>query len=165
MKRFLTRQNFVVNMFRINNLCKYQMKTPVSVLLMAVAYWMVIYGMSMVPNLSNNYIVNIIWMTLVIPNMLRLIVGNIPRLAVDRVFFLTTTIIAFILTYLLNMAFDDTKEAVKDPAASNSKKLKLSALLVGTFTAGALITYYLGIDTSIYSNMGWETPANQGLTM
>jgi len=155
----------VVNMFRINNLCKYQMKTPVSVLLMAVAYWMVIYGMSMVPNLSNNYIVNIIWMTLVIPNMLRLIVGNIPRLAVDRVFFLTTTIIAFILTYLLNMAFDDTKEAVKDPAASNSKKLKLSALLVGTFTAGALITYYLGIDTSIYSNMGWETPANQGLTM
>lgn len=165
MKRFPTRQNFVVNMFRINNLCKYQMKTPVSVLLMAVAYWMVIYGMSMVPNLSNNYIVNIIWMTLVIPNMLRLIVGNIPRLAVDRVFFLTTTIIAFILTYLLNMAFDDTKEAVKDPAASNSKKLKLSALLVGTFTAGALITYYLGIDTSIYSNMGWETPANQGLTM
>ena len=141
------------------------MKTPVSVLLMAVAYWMVIYGMSMVPNLSNNYIVNIIWMTLVIPNMLRLIVGNIPRLAVDRVFFLTTTIIAFILTYLLNMAFDDTKEPVKDPAASNSKKLKLSALLVGTFTAGALITYYLGIDTSIYSNMGWETPANQGLTM
>ncbi len=165
MKKFPTRQNFVVNMFRINNLCKYQMKTPVSVLLMAVAYWMVIYGMSMVPNLSNNYIVNIIWMTLVIPNMLRLIVGNIPRLAVDRVFFLTTTIIAFILTYLLNMAFDDTKEAVKDPAASNSKKLKLSALLVGTFTAGALITYYLGIDTSIYSNMGWETPANQGLTM
>ena len=165
MKKFPTRQNFVVNMFRINNLCKYQMKTPVSVLLMAVAYWMVIYGMSMVPNLSNNYIVNIIWMTLVIPNMLRLIVGNIPRIAVDRVFFLTTTIIAFILTYLLNMAFDDTKEAVKDPAASNSKKLKLSALLVGTFTAGALITYYLGIDTSIYSNMGWETPANQGLTM
>ena len=165
MKKFPTRQNFVVNMFRINNLCKYQMKTPVSVLLMAVAYWMVIYGMSMVPNLSNNYIVNIIWMTLVIPNMLRLIVGNIPRLAVDRVFFLTTTIIAFILTYLLNMAFDDTKEAVKDPAASNSKKLKLSALLVGTFTAGALITYYLGIDTSIYSNMGWETSANQGLTM
>ena len=165
MKIFPTRLNFVVNMFRINNLCKYQMKTPVSVLLMAVAYWMVIYGMSMVPNLSNNYIVNIIWMTLVIPNMLRLIVGNIPRLAVDRVFFLTTTIIAFILTYLLNMVFNDTKEAVKDSAASNSKKLKLSALLVGTFTAGALITYYLGIDTSIYSNMGWETPANQGLTM
>jgi CDP-diglyceride synthetase len=152
-------------MFRINNLCKYQMKTPVSVLLIAIAYWIAIYAMSMVPNLSNNYIVNIIWMTLVIPNMLRLIVGSIPRLAVDRVFFLASTVIAFILTYLLNMAFSDTKEAVEDPAASNSKKLKLSALLVGTFTAGALITYYAGIDTSIYSNMGWETPTNQGLTM
>ena len=134
------------------------MKTPVSVLLMAIAYWMIIYGMSMVPNLSNNYTVNIIWMTLVIPNMLRLIVGSIPRLAVDRVFFLASTVFAFVLTYLLNMAFSDTREAVDDSAASNSKKFKFSALLVGTFTAGALITYYLGIDTSIYSNMGLETP-------
>jgi hypothetical protein len=80
---------------------------------MAIAYWMIIYGMSMVPNLSNNYTVNIIWMTLVIPNMLRLIVGSIPRLAVDRVFFLASTVFAFVLTYLLNMAFSDTKEAVE----------------------------------------------------
>ena len=121
--------------------------------------------MSMVPNFSNSYTVNIVWMTLVIPNMLRLVVGSIPRLAVDRVFFLASTVIAFVLTYVLNQIFDDTKEAVEDPGASNSKKLKLSALLMGTFTAGALLTYYMGIDTSIYSNMGWETPANQGLTM
>jgi hypothetical protein len=141
------------------------MKTPVSVLLMAILYWLVIYGMSMVPNFSNSYTVNIVWMTLVIPNMLRLVVGNIPRLAVDRVFFLASTVIAFILTYILNNVFDETKEAVEDPGVSNSKKLKLSALLMGTFTAGALLTYYMGIDTSIYSNMGWETPANQGLTM
>jgi len=134
------------------------MKTPVNVLLIAIAYWMVIYAMSIVPNLSNNYYVNIIWMTLVIPNMLRLMVGNIPRLAVDRVFFLASTVIAFILTYLLNMVFKDTKEAIKDPVTDKSKKLKMSALLVGTFTAGALVTYFMGIDTSIYSNMGWETP-------
>jgi hypothetical protein len=60
------------------------------------------------------------------------------------------------------MVFTETKEAVEDSAVSNNKKLKLSALLMGTFTAGALLTYFLGIDTSIYSNMGWE---NQGLTM
>ena len=138
------------------------MKTPVSVLLMAVAYWMVIYGMSLVPTMSNNYLLNITWMTLIIPNMLRLIVGSIPRLAVDRIFFLTTTLIAFVLTYILNTFFTETKEAVEDSTVSNNKKLKLSALLMGTFTAGALLTYFLGIDTSIYSNMGWE---NQGLTM
>lgn len=134
------------------------MKTPISVLLIAIMYWMVIYAMSVVPQLSDNYYVNIIWMTLVIPNMLRLMVGNIPRLAVDRVFFLASTVIAFILTYLLNMVFKDTKEAIKEPVADKSKKLKMSALLVGTFTAGALVTYFMGIDTSIYSNMGWETP-------
>ena len=123
------------------------MKTPVSVLLMAIAYWMVIYGMSLVPTMSNNYLLNITWMTLVIPNMLRLIVGSIPRLAVDRIFFLTTTLIAFVLTYILNTFFTETKEAVEDSTVSNNKKLKLSALLMGTFTAGALITYFAGIDT------------------
>ena len=138
------------------------MKTPVSVVLTAILYWIIIYAMSIVPNLSENYYVNIVWLTLVIPNMLRLIVGSIPRLAVDRVFFLASTMIAFILTYLLNMAFKDTKEAIKNPAADKSKKLKTSALLVGTFAVGALIVYFTGIDTSIYSNMGWE---NQGLTM
>jgi len=137
------------------------MKTPVSVLLMAIVYWMVIYGMSLVPTMSNNYLLNVTWMTLVIPNMLRLIVGSIPRLAVDRLFFLATTLIAFVLTYVLNTVFTETKEAVEDSTVSNNKKLKLSALLMGTFTAGALITYFAGIDTSIYSNMGWE---NQGLT-
>lgn len=138
------------------------MKTPVSVLLMAIVYWMVIYGMSLVPTMSNNYLVNVTWMTIVIPNMLRLIVGSIPRLAVDRLFFLSTTLIAFVLTYILNMVFAETKEAIEDSTVSNNKKLKLSALLMGTFIVGALITYFVGIDTSIYSNMGWE---NQGLTM
>lgn len=137
------------------------MKTPVSVLLMAIVYWMVIYGMSLVPTMSNNYLVNVTWMTIIIPNMLRLIVGSIPRLAVDRLFFLSTTLIAFVLTYILNMVFAETKEAIEDSTVSNNKKLKLSALLMGTFIVGALITYFVGIDTSIYSNMGWE---NQGLT-
>ncbi len=141
------------------------MKTPIGVLLTAIAYWVVIYGMSIVPNMSNNYLLNITWMTIIIPNMLRLMVSNIPRLAVDRVFFLASTVFAFVLTYILNRVFGDTKEAVEDSTVASSKKLKLSVLLMGTFTAGALITYFMGIDTSIYSNMGWETPANQGLTM
>jgi len=140
------------------------MKTPLGVLLMAIAYWVVIYAVSIVPSLSANYWVNITWMTLIIPNMLRLMVGSIPRLAVDRVFFMTSTLFAFLFTLAFNHVFKDTKEAIEESDVSNSKKLKMSALLVGTFTAGALATYFLGIDTSIYSNMGWET-TNQGLTM
>ena len=138
------------------------MKTPVGVLLTAILYWVAIYVMTAIPTLTSNYLLNITWMTIVIPNMLRLMVSSIPRLAVDRVFFLASTVIAFVLTYALNFIFRDTMEAIEDPAADNSKKLKMSALLVGTFTAGALATYFMGIDTSIYSNMGWE---NQGLTM
>jgi mannose/fructose/N-acetylgalactosamine-specific phosphotransferase system component IID len=138
------------------------MKTPVSVLLTAIAYWVGIYVMTAIPTLTSNYLLNITWMTIVIPNMLRLMVSSIPRLAVDRVFFMASTLIAFVLTFILNKVFSDTKEAIEDSTVDNSKKLKMSALLVGTFTAGALITYFAGIDTSIYSNMGWE---NQGLTM
>lgn len=133
------------------------MKTPVNVLMMAIAYWVAIYGVTLVPQFVKNYYVNLIWMTVVIPNLVRFAIGNIPRLAVDRVFFLTSTLIALVLTFLINMISQETKDALTDSDASKSKKLKLSALLAGTFAAGALATYYAGIDTSIYSNMGWET--------
>ena len=129
---------------------------------MAIAYWIAIYGVTLIPQYVNNYYVNLIWLTLVIPNMLRFIVGSVPRLAVDRVFFLSTTVIAMVLTFAINAISKETKEGIKNSAADKSKKLKTSFLLMGTFAAGALITYYAGIDTSIYSNMGWET---QGLTM
>lgn len=133
------------------------MKTPITVLLTAIVYWVLIYGVTLVPQFVKNYYVNLLWLTVVIPNVIRFAIGNIPRLAVDRVFFMTSTLIALVLTFLLNKVFKDTKDAITDPDASNNKKLKLSGLLVGTFAAGALVTYFAGIDTSIYSNMGWET--------
>jgi|SRR6056300_206253 len=135
------------------------MKTPLSFLLMAIAYWIAIYGVTLVPQHVDNYQFNLFWLTLVIPNVLRLVVGNIPRLAVDRLFFLSTTLIAWGLTYGINLISKETKEGIENSTADRSKKLKTSFLLMGTFAAGALITYYVGIDTSIYSNMGWETPA------
>jgi len=102
-------------------------------------------------------------MTLVIPNILRYIIGNVPRLAVDRLFMISTTMIAFLITYVMNIMMSDTKDAVKEYGSDRSKTLKLSALLMTAFAGGALITYYSGIDNSIYSNMGWES--NQGLTI
>lgn len=134
------------------------MKTPLNFLLMAIAYWIAIYGVTIVPQFVNNYYVNLLWMTLIIPNFIRFIIGSVPRLAVDRLFFLSTTLIAMVLTFAINLVSKETKEAIKNSDVDKSKKLKLSALLVGTFVAGALITYYAGIDTSIYSNMGWEVP-------
>jgi hypothetical protein len=139
------------------------MKTPLSVVLTVIAYYLMIYGMTIIPHMSTNYYVNLTVMTLVVPNLLRYIIGNVPRLAVDRVFMISTTVIAFIVTYLVNLMMNDTKEAVKDYGSDRSKTLKLSALLMTAFTVGALITYYSGIDNSIYSNMGWES--NQGFTI
>src|SRR5210317_1891831 len=133
------------------------MKTPITVLLTAIVYWVLIYGVTLVPQFVKNYYVNLVWMTVVIPNVIRFAIGNIPRLAVDRVFFMTSTLIALVLTFLINQISKETKDAMTDPDASNNKKLKLSGLLAGTFAAGALATYFAGIDTSIYSNMGWET--------
>ena len=139
------------------------MKTPLSVLIMVILYWVMIYGITVVPHMSENYHLNLVWMTVIVPNVLRLIVGSIPRLAVDRLFFLTTTLIALVITYGVNMIWGDSKDAVKDYGSDRSKTLKLSALLMTAFVTGALITYYTGIDNSIYSNMGWES-SNQGFT-
>lgn len=134
------------------------MKTPVNILLTAIGYWIAMYAVTLVPLLFKNYYVNLIWLTVVIPNMIRFAIGNIPRLAVDRVFFLSSTFIALVLTFFINQISSETKEAITDHKADVNKKLKLSALLAGTFAMGALATYYSGIDNSIYSNMGWERP-------
>ena len=139
------------------------MKTPFNVLIMVIVYWLGVYGITLIPHMTNNYVVNLVWLTVVIPNVLRLIVGSIPRLAVDRLFFLTSSLIALIITYGINLIMGDTKDAIKEYGSDKSKTLKLSALLMVAFTVGALITYYSGIDNSIYSNMGWES--NQGFTM
>jgi hypothetical protein len=139
------------------------MKTPLTVVLTVIGYYLAIYGITLVPHMSDNYFINLTVLTLVVPNLVRYIIGNVPRLAVDRVFMISTTVIAFIVTYLVNLMMKDTKEAVKDYGSDRSKTLKLSALLMTAFTVGALITYYSGIDNSIYSNMGWES--NQGFTI
>ena len=124
---------------------------------MVIAYWLAVYGITLVPHVSNNYTLNLLWLTVVVPNVLRLIVGSIPRLAVDRLFFLTSSLIALIITYLVNQIWGDSKDAIKDYGNDRGKTLKLSALLMTAFTVGALITYSSGIDNSIYSNMGWES--------
>lgn len=133
------------------------MKTPIGIVLMAILSWIAVYVITMVPQIATNYHFNLIWTTLVIPNLLRFIIGSVPRLAVDRVFFLTSSLIALILVYLINLVSKGTREAMADYKAPKDKKIKLSALLVGAFTVGALITYGTGIDSSIYSNMGWES--------
>ena len=138
------------------------MKTPLSILLMVITYWIAIYGISIVPHFSENYNLNLVWLTVIVPNVLRYIIGNVPRLAVDRLFFLSTSIIALIITFAVNTFWGESKKAVEKYGSDRSKTLKLSALLMTAFVSGALITYYTGIDNSIYSNMGWE---NQGLTM
>lgn len=133
------------------------MKTPVNVLMIAIGYWLAVYGITQVPNVINNYYLNLVWLTLVIPNVFHLIVGKIPHLAVDRMFFMVASLIALILTYITNMIWNKTKEDLKDYGTDKMKTLKTSALIMLYFTVGALATYYSGVDKSIYSNMGWET--------
>ena len=133
------------------------MKTPLNVLLVAIGYWIVVYGVTQVPNIINNYYLNLIWLTLIIPNVFHMIVGRIPQLAVDRSFFFATSVIAFVLTYVVNRLWRRSAKDLKEYGTDKGKTLKTSALLMATFAAGALITYYSGFDKSIYSNMGWES--------
>lgn len=139
------------------------MKTPFGVVLMAIAYWLAIYLVTLVPHMTSNYNVNLVWLTLVVPNVLRFAIGNIPRLAVNRLFFLSTTCIAMVLTFIINRLWGETRETVSNYGADKRKTLVLSALLASSFVIGAFITYFTGIDSLIYSEMGWET--NQGLMM
>ncbi len=132
------------------------MKTSLTVLAYAIVSWILLYAMLLVPQFTNHYWVNLVWMTLIAPNAMRYAVGMVPQLAVNRQFFFTSTMVSFILMYIINLANSKTREAMKDSRASNDKKLVLSALLSATFTAGALIAWSMNGGRSIYSNMGWD---------
>jgi len=133
------------------------MKTPIDVVLTVIGYWLAVFALIIVPRFSRNYHVNLVWLTVVIPNLLRFIVGSMPRLAVDRNFFLMSTVFSLILVYVGNKIWKKTKESVTNYQETDRRKaFELSALLMSSFAIGALVTYYAGIDKSIYSNMGWE---------
>ena len=131
------------------------MKTSYSVLGKAIMAWVIVFSMLAVPQFSRDYTINLIWMTLIVPNLLRFSIGKFPRLAVDRGFFFAATAISFAMIYIINQFSPDTREAMQDPNAPSSKKWKLISLLLGTFVAGNLIAHQF-FDESIYSNMGWE---------
>jgi len=139
------------------------MKTPFGVFLIAIMYWLAIYLVTLVPHMTSNYNINLVWLTLVVPNVIRYAVGNIPRLAVNRLFFLSTTFISMMLMFITNRLWGETKETVSKYGEDKRKTLVLSALLASSFVIGAFVTYFTGIDSLIYSEMGWES--NQGLTM
>jgi hypothetical protein len=132
------------------------MSTPANDLYMAVAYWIAVFYTALLPVVVENYTARLLLITLIVPNLLRLVVNRLPRLAVDRSFFFTSTAIALILTYAVHSYFKNLKEDFDKFGKDVKKTLEVSALLTVTFTVGALLTYYIGIDRSIYSNLNWE---------
>ena len=132
------------------------MKTPVTTVVTAVVMWIFVFALTMVPIYTKNYWANLTLMTIVIPNVLRLIVGQVPQLAVDKGFFFSSTIIAFILVEALSRVVKTLKGQIKEYGEDRRKSLEVSLLFLAAFVIGAGFTYMLGVDKSIYSNMGWE---------
>jgi len=95
-------------------------------------------------------------MTIIIPNILRVIVGQVPQLAVDRGFFFSSTIIAFITVEMLSRVVKSLKDQIKEYGENRRRSLEISLLFLAAFIFGTIVTYMLGVDNSIYSNMGWE---------
>jgi uncharacterized membrane protein len=126
-------------------------------LFMALFYWLVVYYIALLPVVVKNYPARLILMTIVVPNVLRTVVNRVPRLAVDRSFFFTATLIALVVTYLFHQMFKKTREDMDEFGKDVKKTLKVSGLLTASFIIGTASTYYLGLDRSIYSNLGWNS--------
>ena len=131
-------------------------QTPPKDLFMAIFYWLLIYYVALLPVVVQRYEARLVLLTLIVPNVMRMAVNRLPRLAVDRSFFFTATAIALILTYVLHTMFKKTREDMQEFGKDVEKTLKTSGLLTATFIAGGLLTYYMGLDRSIYSNLNWE---------
>ena len=136
------------------------MKTPISLVAKAIGLWVAVILVTQLPLFIENLNVRIVLMTVVIPNALRMIVGNIPQLAVDQKFIAITSVFSLLLAFVLTRANKASRDALNGYGKDTKKTLKGSALFVTTFTLGALITYYSGIHKTLYTQMGWETANN-----
>jgi hypothetical protein len=125
-------------------------------LFMAIFYWLLVYFVALLPVVVQRYEARLALLTIVVPNAMRMIVNRVPRLAVDRSFFFTATLLALVLTYIIHLAAKNTRKDMDEFGKDVRKTLEVSGLLTATFTLGALMTYYLGLDRSIYSNLGWN---------
>lgn len=123
---------------------------------MAIFYWLLVYFVAILPLVVERYEARLALLTLIVPNVMRMIVNRVPRLAVDRSFFFTATLLAMVLTYLLHLVFKKTRKDMDEFGKDIRKTLDVSGLLMATFILGALATYYMGLDRSIYSNLGWN---------
>jgi len=140
------------------------MKTPVSLVAKAIGLWAAVMLLTQTPLFIENYNARLALMTIVMPNVLRLIVGNIPQLAVDQKFMFIASIFSFLLAFAFGRVSKKSQETVTEYGKDTKKTLQGSALFVTTFTLGALITYYSGIHKTLYTLMGWETANNAGAT-
>jgi len=130
------------------------MQTPITQLLLALFYWLVFFAITQVPVHNDNYYVNLVFLTVVIPNAARYIVGEQPELAVDRNFFAMATVIGMIIVFAVNEYWKRSKDTIRNFHRSDrQKRLELAAILAGAFVLGALIIYLSGIDNSIYNSM------------
>lgn len=125
-------------------------------LFMALFYWLLVYYIALLPVVVKNYPARLVLLTIVVPNVLRTIVNRVPRLAVDRSFFFTVCLFALVVTYVFHQLFKKTREDMDEFGKDVSKTLKVSGLLTASFIIGTASTYYLGLDRSIYSNLGWN---------
>ena len=75
------------------------MKTPVSLVAKAIGLWVGVMLVTQLPLLIENYTTRLALITIVMPNILRLIVGNIPQLAVDQKFMMIASIFSFLLAF------------------------------------------------------------------
>ena len=124
---------------------------------MAIAYWVVIYAVTTLPIFIRNYHANLMLLTVIIPNMFRLMVNRIPRLAVDRSFFFISTLVTLIITYLATDWWPRMKQNISEYGKDVKRNLQISALLAAIFALSGVFAYVVGLDKSIYSNLGWES--------
>jgi len=89
--------------------------------------------------------------------MFRLMVNRIPRLAVDRSFFFISTLVTLIITYLATNWWPRMKQNISEYGKDVKRNLQISALLAAIFALSGVFAYVVGLDKSIYSNLGWES--------
>lgn len=124
------------------------MATSLDDAIIGASYWTALGAMCVVPLSVKNYYINLLTLTVIIPNMLGFMTRR-SRFIIDQNVLLTTTIMTLTLTYLTSFMSKQVKEVVINPGKDKIKTLQVFTLILIFFLVSMIMTARI---LPLYSN-------------
>ncbi len=114
------------------------MATSLDDALVGASYWTSLGAMCMIPLSTKNYYINLLALTVLIPNFIGFM-SRRSRFIISQQVLMATTVMTLALTYLTSLMSKQVKEVVTNPGKDKIKTLQVFTLILIFFLVSMLM--------------------------